>query len=70
MEFCLGTPAAAALIYQASDPKLEKIPDFYATNEAALEDMWRLAGRQPPHRPRGSRAPVTGAGKQRRDAKK
>ena len=44
MEYCLGTPAAAALIYVKSDPKLEKIPDFYADNETALADMKRLAG--------------------------
>jgi hypothetical protein len=43
MEFCMGTPAAAALIYLASDPKIEKIPDFYATNGDALADMKRLA---------------------------
>ena len=43
MEFCMGTPAAAALIYLKSDPKLEKIPDFYASNEDALADMKRLA---------------------------
>ena len=43
MEWCLGTPAAAALIYQASDPGLEKIPDFYASNEDALADMKKLA---------------------------
>ena len=39
----MGTSAAAALIYLASDPKLEKIPNFYATNEDALADMKRLA---------------------------
>ena len=43
LEWAIGTPTAAALIYMASDPKLEKIPDFYATNEEALEDMKRLA---------------------------
>ena len=43
MEFCMGTAAAAALIYLASDPKLEKIPNFYATNADALADMKRLA---------------------------
>jgi len=43
MEYCLGTPAAAALIYLKSDPKIEKIPDFYCSNEAALADMKRLA---------------------------
>jgi uncharacterized protein YjbI with pentapeptide repeats len=43
MEFCMGTPAAAALIYLRSDPNIERIPDFYAGNEAALADMKRLA---------------------------
>jgi hypothetical protein len=43
LEWAMGTPAAAAVIYLASDPKLEKIPDFYANNNAALEDMKRLA---------------------------
>ena len=35
--------ATAALIYMASDPKLDKIPDFHSTNEHALVDMKRLA---------------------------
>jgi uncharacterized protein YjbI with pentapeptide repeats len=43
MEFCMGTPAAAALIYLKSDPNIEKIPNFYASNEEALADMKRLA---------------------------
>lgn len=43
LEYALGTPAAAALIYIASDPNLERIPDFYASNESALADMKRLA---------------------------
>lgn len=43
MEFCLGTPASAALIYLKSDPKIGRIPDFYCGNEEALEDMKRLA---------------------------
>ena len=43
LEGCYGTPAAAALIYQASDPKLERIPNFYAENTEALDDMKRLA---------------------------
>jgi len=43
LEWAMGTPAAAALIYMASDPKLERIPDFYCNNEAALADMKRLA---------------------------
>ena len=43
LEFALGTPIAAAHIYMASDPKLERIPDFYCGNSEALEDMRRLA---------------------------
>ncbi|WP_425909887.1 hypothetical protein [Nitrobacter sp. TKz-YC02] len=39
----MGTPAAAAMIYLASDPKIERIPNFYATNDEALADMKRLA---------------------------
>ena len=43
MEYCLGWSAAAALIYLKSDPKLEKIPNFFADNETAMADMKRLA---------------------------
>ena len=43
LESRVGTPAAAALIYLASDPTLERIPDFYCGNELALADMKRLA---------------------------
>ena len=43
LEFALGPSYAAALIYIASDPALDKIPDFHATNEDALEDMKRRA---------------------------
>ena len=43
MEFCLGTPAAAALIYLKSDPNIGEIPDFYTDNETAMADMKRLA---------------------------
>lgn len=43
LEWAMGTPAAAAMIYMASDPALEKIPNFYDTNEGALADMARLA---------------------------
>jgi len=39
----IGTAAAASLIYLASDPTLDKFPDFYCGNTAALEDMKRLA---------------------------
>jgi hypothetical protein len=43
LEWMMGPAAAAALIYAASDPTLEKVPNFYATNEEALADMKRLA---------------------------
>jgi hypothetical protein len=43
LEWMMGTPAAAAMIYMASDPTLEKVPDFYCSNEEALSDMKRLA---------------------------
>ena len=43
LEFAMGTAAAAALIYMASDPKLEQVPNFYASNAGALADMQRLA---------------------------
>ena len=43
LEWAMGTPAAAAIIYIASDPTLERIPDFYCGNEAALTDMKQLA---------------------------
>jgi len=43
MEWCMGTSAAAAIIYMASDPKIEKMPNFYADNETAMADMKRLA---------------------------
>jgi hypothetical protein len=43
LEWAYGTPSAAALIYMASDPSLERIPDFYCGNVDALEDMRRLA---------------------------
>ena len=43
LEGRIGTPAAATLIYLASDPTLEKFPSFYCGNDEALEDMKRLA---------------------------
>ena len=43
LEDTYDTAAAAALIYQASDPTLERIPDFYTTNDEAMADMKRLA---------------------------
>jgi uncharacterized protein YjbI with pentapeptide repeats len=43
LEAMIGTGPAAALIYAASDPFLECVPDFYCNNETALADMKRLA---------------------------
>ena len=43
LENRIGTAAAAALIYLASDPEIERIPDFYCDNVTALADMKRLA---------------------------
>jgi uncharacterized protein YjbI with pentapeptide repeats len=39
LEAKIGTPAAATLIYLASDPELERFPSFYCGNEEALADM-------------------------------
>ena len=43
LEEKVGTPAAAALIYQVSDPKMIYDPCWYGRNAAALADMARLA---------------------------
>jgi len=43
LEEKMGTAAAAALIYMASDPHLDQVPNFYSTNADALADMARLA---------------------------
>jgi Pentapeptide repeats (8 copies) len=43
LEAELGTGPAAALIYMASDPTLDRIPDWHASNADALADMKRLA---------------------------
>lgn len=43
LESAVGTEAAAALIYMASDPALGKMPDFYCSDREALADMKRLA---------------------------
>ena len=43
MEGLMGTPAAAAFIYMASDPDLEKIPDFHCSNDEAMENAKKLA---------------------------
>jgi hypothetical protein len=39
----IGTAGAATLIYLASDPKLDRFPNFYTNNAEALADMKRLA---------------------------
>jgi len=44
LEFAMGTSAAAALIYLASDPTLDRVPDFYCDNATALADMASRAG--------------------------
>ena len=46
LEFAMGTPAAASMIYLASDPNIEKMPNFYASNATALEDMKACAERE------------------------
>jgi uncharacterized protein YjbI with pentapeptide repeats len=43
LEEMLGTNTAASLIYMASDPELDQIPDWFDSNEDALADMERLA---------------------------
>ena len=45
LEEKIGTDAAAALIYMASDPELEQIPDWVADNEDALEDIHAMAAK-------------------------
>ena len=42
----IGTGAAAALIYMASDPELEQIPNWVADNEDALADIQAMAAKQ------------------------
>jgi uncharacterized protein YjbI with pentapeptide repeats len=44
LEEKIGTAPAATLIYLASDPHLNRIPDFFASDEDAMADMKRLAG--------------------------
>jgi uncharacterized protein YjbI with pentapeptide repeats len=39
LEAQMGTAMAGALIHVASCPWMEKVPDFYATDEVALEDI-------------------------------
>ena len=44
LESYWGSGHAAWLIYWASDPAIDRRPDFYTRNVTALEDMARLAG--------------------------
>ena len=46
LEGKIGTNAAAALIYMASDPELERIPNWVADNEDALADIQEMAAKQ------------------------
>jgi len=43
MEGIMGASAAAALIYAKNDPSMERVPDWYCTNEEALADMKLMA---------------------------
>ena len=43
LEKFYGTPHAAFLIYNKSDPNLKAYPDFYCDDETAMADMRRLA---------------------------
>jgi hypothetical protein len=47
LEENIGTAAAGALIYIASDPTLERVPNWYASNDEALADMKALAEKEP-----------------------
>jgi hypothetical protein len=38
-----GWQGAAWLIYKTSDPTIERVPDFFASNDDAMADMKRLA---------------------------
>ena len=42
----IGTPAAATLIYLASDPNIERFPNFYCGDAEALADMKACAERE------------------------
>ena len=44
LEKTLGTNAAAAFIYYASDPSLKRVPDWFASDTEALADMKMLQG--------------------------
>ena len=44
LEDLIGTGPAAALIYQASDPTLNRVPDFYCNSVEAMTDIKAMAG--------------------------
>ena len=46
LEAKVGTAVAGALIHQASCPWLDRVPNFYATDAKALEDIRRCAARE------------------------
>jgi hypothetical protein len=46
LERQVETSATAALIYMRSDPSLQTIPNFYASNEDALAALKRLADQE------------------------
>jgi len=46
LEGRIGTPAAASLIYLASDPTIARFPKFYCDNETALADMKAMAEKE------------------------
>jgi uncharacterized protein YjbI with pentapeptide repeats len=45
LEWAIGTPTAATLIYLASRPD-QRIPDFYCDNETAMADIRKCAAEQ------------------------
>jgi hypothetical protein len=47
LEITQGWAVAGAIIHFASCPELDKVPDFYASNEVALEDIRRMADMEP-----------------------
>ena len=46
LEEKIGTPAAAYVIYRSSDPGIKVMPDFYCSDEEAMEDIVACAERE------------------------
>lgn len=44
LEKKVGSDVAGALIYMASDPSLERVPDWFASNEDSMDDIKKMAG--------------------------